>query len=248
MEKTTSFGFKKVLLEEKEHLVKNVFSSVASKYDLMNDLMSLGIHRLWKRSFVQQILDVVPFKGKCLDVGGGTGDITFQLLKESPSLIPVILDVNHEMLVEGKSRALDKGFHNKISWVRANAEQLPFIDNYFDVYVSAFCYRNITNIQRALKEALRVLKPGGSFFCLEFSKVENKVLNHAYKWWSFNVIPKIGEIVGKNQAAYKYLVESIDRFYGPEELRLMIEKAGFKAVKVKILSSGIVAIHSGLKI
>lgn len=245
--KTTTFGFKKVLTSEKAKLVADVFSSVASRYDLMNDLMSLGIHRRWKNTFVHQITQASPCMNNFVDVGGGTGDIAFKLKQNRPSADAYVVDINHAMLLAGKSRAIDVGLFKQINWIRANAEVLPFKDATFDVYVTAFCFRNITNLGQALAEAYRVLKPGGKFFCLEFSKVDNSILNFFYKVWSFQVIPKLGRLVTKNESAYQYLVESIDRFYTAEAFKALIEQAGFLGSKFTKLSQGITAIHSGVK-
>ena len=246
MKQTTNFGFKKVLLGEKAKLVENVFSSVANKYDLMNDIMSWGIHRWWKAHLIQEIAQLKPTK--IIDVGGGTGDITFGLKEKLPEAQCMVLDINHDMLVQGMEKACNKGYLSEdIHWICANAEALPFQDNYFDVYVTAFCFRNVTSISTALKEAFRVLRPGGKFYCLEFSKVQNPVFNTLYKAWSFKVIPKIGKLVPNNEGAYQYLVESIERFHSAAKFKHIISQAGFSDVTYESLTNGIVCIHKGLK-
>lgn len=245
-EEKTNFGFKKVPISEKRNLVKNVFSEVAPVYDLMNDLMSLGIHRLWKKEFVKLILE--SNHNHILDVGGGTGDIAFKLKEKNTKLKTYVFDINKQMILKGKERSLDLGYLNNITWILGNAENLPFKDNYFCAYTTAFCFRNLTNIAEALKEAYRVLKKGGKFYCLEFSKVENDTLAKLYKLWSFKVIPKIGQIMAKNKNAYQYLVESIDKFYAPLDYKLLIEQAGFTNVSYKSLSFGVSAIHTAVKL
>ncbi len=243
---TTDFGFQDVDSNEKTKLVNDLFKRVANRYDLMNDVMSLGIHRWWKDQFIQRI---APKKDeKFIDVAGGTGDIALRLLKKSTPLSNItVYDINLNMLEEGRARAIDEGVIKGLQWICGTAENLPFPDNAFDVYTIAFGLRNITSKENALKEALRVLKPGGRFYCLEFSKVKHPLLEKAYSLYSFNIIPKIGALIAKDKAAYQYLVESINRFPTQEELSLMIKEAGFASVSYQNLTQGIVAIHEGIK-
>lgn len=244
-QKEYDFGFEKVGADEKTARVKEVFARVASKYDLMNDFMSGGIHRLWKRSFVRR---VAPKKAhSILDVAGGTGDISFLMYAASEADITVS-DINPEMLKVGQARAADRGLIGKLKWTEANAETLPFDDNSFDRYTIAFGLRNVTHIDQALREAHRVLKPGGKFFCLEFSKPAYAPLRKMYDAYSFNVIPAIGELVANDRDSYQYLVESIRQFPHQQGLKIKLEDAGFKNVKFENLSGGIAAIHSGTKI
>ena len=239
------FGYQSVEAGEKTARVKDVFSRVASKYDVMNDFMSGGVHRLWKRAFVRRIRPQ-PWH-EILDVAGGTGDISFLLHKAGQSHITVS-DINPEMLKVGQARAADRGLIGKLQWREANAETLPFADNSFDVYTIAFGLRNVTHIDQALAEAYRVLRPGGRFFCLEFSKPAYEPLRKMYDAYSFNVIPKIGGLVANDEASYQYLVESIRQFPHQQGLKLKLEDAGFKQAKFENLSGGIAAIHSGVKI
>lgn len=239
------FGEKHVTPDEKTGLVRGVFDNVAVKYDLMNDLMSGGLHRLWKDRFVRSIR---PRAGqKFLDVAGGTGDIAFRIKKKAPGAEITVFDLNPNMLDVGRDRAVDRGWINDFEWVTGNAETLPFPDNSFDVYTIAFGLRNVTRIDTALAEAARVLKPGGRFFCLEFSRVDSALLSAAYDAWSFHVIPKIGKAVANDEASYRYLVESIRKFPSPRKLARRMESAGFAGVKFSALTAGIVAIHSGVK-
>lgn len=244
--KKTNFGFKEVFWDEKYKLVKDVFSGVAPVYDLMNDLMSLGVHRIWKKQFVDLILE--NKSTNLLDVGGGTGDIVFKLKKLQQNIDTYVLDINKEMLLRGVERSLDLGYLNKITWLLGNAENLPIKDSSFSAYSTAFCFRNLTNIQEALKEAFRVLKKGGRFYCLEFSKIDNESLAKLYNLWSFKVIPKIGKMVAKNKDAYQYLVESIAKFFNAQDFKQLITEAGFSNVTYKSLSFGIACIHTGVKL
>ncbi len=247
MSQTADFGFKTVPVTEKTTMVKGVFESVAGKYDVMNDLMSLGTHRIWKRDFIGQA-NPKPHE-KILDVAGGTGDITKLILRHTNFMADVTLaDINTEMLAEAQKRIIDENWPKKPSINCLNAESLPFDDNTFDLYAIAFGIRNVTDKPKALKEALRVLKRGGRFFCLEFSKVNIDLLERVYNFYSFNIIPKVGQLVAKDGDSYQYLVESIKLFPDAPDFANMIKEAGFGSVKYRRLSGGIVAIHSGWKL
>jgi demethylmenaquinone methyltransferase/2-methoxy-6-polyprenyl-1,4-benzoquinol methylase len=246
---TASFGYRDVPEDEKETLVREVFSSVAKRYDLMNDLMSGGIHRIWKDAMVEWLN---PQPGwRSVDVAGGTGDIAFRIAEmarlRGGEAAVTVCDINQDMLSEGVRRAAEKG-DGAIEWMCGSAEALPFPDNCFDSYTIAFGIRNVTHIDRALTEALRVLKPGGRFLCLEFSKVEVPVLDELYERFSFDVIPKIGGYVAQDEDSYRYLAESIRRFPPQAKFAKMIQKAGLGQVKVRNLSGGIAAMHSAWKI
>lgn len=241
----THFGFKTVREEEKASLVREVFDSVAPKYDLMNDLMSAGIHRLWKSSFLDWLR---PRPDQTLlDVGGGTGDIAFGWKKRGggPALV---CDINKEMLAVGRDRSFDRNLVGDLGWVCGNAECLPVADRSVDRYTIAFCLRNVTHWDKAIAEAYRVLKPGGRFMCLEFSKVVIPGLREFYDMYSFNILPKVGEMVTGNRDAYQYLVESIRKFPPQEEMAEMVRAAGFERLEVRNLSGGIAAIHSGWRL
>lgn len=238
---TTHFGFKTVREDEKVDMVRGVFDSVASKYDLMNDMMSLGIHRAWKNRLMDRLR---PHAGqKLLDVGGGTGDIAFKSLERGGDDVTVF-DINHEMLAVGRDRAIDKGVLTGIEWMQGNAEELPFEDATFDAYTIAFCIRNVTHIDRALREAKRVLKPGGHFLCLEFSKVVQPGLSQIYDTYSFSILPKLGEIIARDRDSYQYLAESIRRFPDQETFKAMIIDAGLDLVSYENLTGGVACIHS----
>ena len=246
---TASFGFRDVPMGEKEKLVRGVFSSVAKNYDLMNDLMSMGVHRLWKDAMVAWLNPQAGWKS--LDVAGGTGDIAFRIAKAirrrggEPDI--TVCDINPEMLAEGVRRADRKG-EQALTWVAGDAQALPFSDNSFDSYTIAFGIRNVTSIETALQGARRVLKPGGRFLCLEFSQVVVPGLDVVYDKFSFNLLPTIGGFVARDREAYQYLVESIRRFPPQAKFARMIEEAGLSQVKVRNLSGGIAAMHSAWKI
>lgn len=244
------FGFQKVEADEKTGKVREVFSRVAAKYDIMNDFMSGGVHRLWKRTLVRRIRPMAHHE--ILDVAGGTGDISFLMYEASTrngqSADITVSDINPEMLKVGQARAADRGLIGKLDWAEANAETLPFADNSFDVYTIAFGLRNVTHIDKALAEAYRVLKPGGRYFCLEFSRPAYEPLRKLYDAYSFNVIPHIGGLVANDKESYQYLVESIRQFPHQQGLKLKLQDAGFKNVKFENLTGGIAAIHSGVKI
>jgi len=241
------FGYTKVNPAEKMRLVGDVFSSVADRYDLMNDLMSGGIHRIWKNILISKIRPS-PRKS-LLDVAGGTGDISFRYRRRAGDGAHItICDISRDMLEVGKKRALDRGYLKGFKWVHGNAEKLPFDDNSFDIYTISFGLRNVPKIDDALEEACRVLRPGGRFFCLEFSRVENDVLRKLYDAYSFNIIPRIGALVAEDKESYQYLVESIRQFPAQKELSARLRKAGFEHVRHTSLSGGIAAIHEGWKL
>ncbi len=254
-EEETSFGFRTVKTGEKARLVRSVFDSVASKYDLMNDLMSGGVHRIWKSVFLDRI---TPRPGeRLIDVAGGTGDIAAGFLKradalsaakEKPPAKAVICDINYEMLKAGEARAGMAAFGDRLTRVTGDAENLPFTDKYFDAYTIAFGIRNVTDMDAALREAHRVLKPGGRFFCLEFSHPITESLQKAYDAYSFNVIPWLGEKVADDRESYQYLVESIRKFPAQEAFAARIRKTGFARVKYENLTAGVAAIHSGWRV
>ena len=242
--KKTHFGFKQVDVDSKSQLVKEIFSNVASKYDLMNDLMSFGIHRNWKNKMVEKIN--LSRNCKIIDVAGGTADIAMRILKKPNSSnlncnIDVV-DINQEMLGVGKQRAIDANLFSQLKFTCGDGENLPFMDKQFDFYTIAFGIRNFTNIQKGLHEAKRVLKDGGKFICLEFSKVEDYFLQKIYDQYSFKIIPKIGEIILKDRNSYQYLVESIRKFPEQNQFKKMLEDAGFSNISYQNLNFGIVTI------
>ncbi|KAK9272442.1 hypothetical protein L1049_002815 [Liquidambar formosana] len=279
----TSFGFKEVREEEKSRMVDSVFRNVASNYDLMNDLMSAGLHRLWKDRLVSKLH---PFHGmKHLDVAGGTGDVAFKILDTINSIKPrtmhdvleddlqeetqiYVCDINPSMLNVGKKRAIERGFGKSLIWVEGDAEALSFEDDSMDGYTIAFGIRNVTHIEKVLTEAYRVLKRGGRFLCLELSHVDVPIFKQLYDYYSFSVIPAMGELVAGDRASYQYLVESVRRFPSQSQINLvlacitymwsnsnptekfasMIANAGFQKVEYENLVGGVVAIHSGLKL
>ena len=245
---TTNFGFERVALDEKQGRVDDVFRSVAKRYDLMNDLMSAGLHRAWKAQLIAMLRPPQGRAFRHLDVAGGTGDIAFRALAAGgPGTHVTVLDINEAMLRVGAERAGDR-FDGRIDFVTGNAETLPLPAESFDAYTIAFGIRNVPRIDAALKEAHRVLKPGGRFLCLEFSKVDLPVLDKIYDAYSFHVIPRLGARVAGDADSYRYLVESIRQFPTPGAFAGMIEAAGFRHVTHRRLSGGIVAIHSGWKV
>ncbi len=243
MKNKYNFGYTKVNSKQKTKLVQKVFSSVASSYDTMNDLMSLGMHRLWKKRFVE-IMDLKN-NDFVIDIGSGSGDIANYLIKQNSSINLYLLDLNKQMLEEGK-----KKFKNvkNINFIIGNAEKLDFEDCFFDIYSISFCLRNITEYKESIKEAFRVLKPGGKFCCLEFSTPKSSLVAKSYNIYKSNILPFLGEIVAKDKDAYKYLSESIDLFPNQEQLRKVLISCGFERVNSINLFNGIVAIHTGYKI
>lgn len=246
------FGARAIDPSEKTPLVRGVFDSVAAKYDVMNDLMSGGVHRLWKDSFVAQVR---PRAGEtCLDVAGGTGDIAFRLAAAAPGAQVVVCDLTEAMVRVGRDRAIDRGLMHgveggpAIRWTVGNAEALPMPARSVDAYTIAFGLRNVTNLDAALSEARRVLKPGGRFFCLEFSHVTVPGLKQAYDAFSFGLLPRIGEMVAGDRESYQYLVESIRRFPDQQALCRRIEAAGLAQARVRNLTGGIAAIHSAWRV
>jgi demethylmenaquinone methyltransferase/2-methoxy-6-polyprenyl-1,4-benzoquinol methylase len=244
-----SFGYRDVPETEKEGLVREVFSSVAQRYDTMNDLMSAGVHRLWKDAMVEWLN---PQPGQSvLDVAGGTGDIAFRIAglarARGGEAVITVCDINEKMLGEGVRRA-DEAGEQSLQWVCGDAQTLPIPDSSMDAYTIAFGIRNVTRIDAALKEARRVLKPGGRFLCLEFSRVVAPGLDALYDRYSFSVLPRLGEAVAKDGEAYRYLAESIRRFPAQTVFAKMIEQAGLSRVKVRNLSGGIAAMHSAWRI
>ena len=242
----THFGYQNVPEENKSSLVKEVFNNVSSKYDVMNDLMSVGIHRVWKNTLINWL---APKENQnLLDVAGGTGDIATRFLNQTKSGNATILDMTESMLQEGTKRITNSSLSSRMRWVVGDAMTLPFKKNTFDIYTISFGIRNITKIDVALSEAFRVLKPGGRIMILEFSKLPNPMMQKAYDLYSFNVIPKIGEIVVGDKDSYQYLVESIRKFPDQVSFANMITEAGFENVKFRNLTFGVAALHSGWKI
>jgi demethylmenaquinone methyltransferase / 2-methoxy-6-polyprenyl-1,4-benzoquinol methylase len=243
---TTHFGFKQVETQQKVALVKEVFQSVAAKYDIMNDLMSLGIHRLWKRYTID--CSGVRSGHKVLDLAGGTGDLSARfsrIVGESGKVI--LADINEAMLKVGRDKLRDLGIVGNVDYVQANAEELPFPDNTFDVITIAFGLRNVTDKDKALASMFRVLKPGGRLLVLEFSKPSNELLSKTYDLYSFHLLPKIGQLVANDADSYQYLAESIRMHPPQEELKAMMEHAGFEHTTYQNLTGGIVALHRGYK-
>jgi len=249
-EETTHFGYRDVPLGEKQTLVNEVFRSVASRYDLMNDLMSAGLHRVWKDIMINAVnppRSDAPFA--LLDVAGGTGDISFRAAKEAGSgFRATVCDINSDMLAVGRERAAKNHLDDRVDFVEGNAEALAFPDRAFDAYTIAFGIRNVPRIDLALREAYRVLKPGGRFLCLEFSTVDVPGLDRIYDLFSFKVIPPLGRMITGDADSYQYLVESIRKFPKPGAFAEMIGEAGFSRVTWRSLSGGIVALHSGWRL
>jgi len=242
----THFGFQTVPEAEKAGLVQGVFSRVASRYDVMNDLMSAGVHRLWKAAMMDWLAPRAD--QRLLDVAGGTGDVAFRFLARAPGASAVVCDMTEAMLVEGRKRAAAERLADRLDWVAGDAMALPFADRSFDVCTISFGIRNVTRIADALGEAFRVLKPGGRLMVLEFSRVPNDLMQRAYDRYSFNVIPTMGQIVTGDRASYQYLVESIRRFPDQEAFAAMLRAAGFGLVRYRNLTMGVAALHSGWKL
>ncbi len=243
MKKNYNFGYTKVNSKQKTKLVQDVFSSVAPNYDIMNDLMSLGMHRLWKKRFVE--IANIKLNDKIIDVGSGSGDIASEIIKYKLCNKIYLTDLNKNMLNQGRRR-----FRNKknINFVICNAESLKFKNNFFDKYLIAFCLRNVTEYVLSIKEAYRVLKHGGQYCCLEFSTPKSTLISSLYKIYKSNILPTLGDFVAKDKKAYKYLSESIDLFPSQEELSKILTECGFENVKSYNLFNGIVAIHTGYKV
>ena len=248
---TASFGFQEVRLDDKQGLVDDVFHKVAERYDVMNDAMSGGLHRIWKDAMVSRLAPPrhgrKPFR--VLDMAGGTGDVAFRIVERSDGKAKVtVSDINASMLAVGKARAEKRGLAASLEFVEANAEELPFEAGTFDAYTIAFGIRNVPRIERALAEAFRVLRPGGHFLCLEFSEVDMPVLDRIYDFYSFRLIPPMGRIIAGDGEPYRYLVESIRRFPPQERFADMIRDAGFARVDYRNMTGGVAALHSGWKI
>ncbi|MDT0509210.1 class I SAM-dependent methyltransferase [Novosphingobium sp. MMS21-SN21R] len=240
---TASFGYEDIPADEKEGRVGAIFSNVARKYDVMNDAMSVGMHRLWKDKFVRRVR---PKDGETiLDMAGGTGDIAFRMAPSGAQI--TVSDINQDMLDVGIERAMKQGLDGLV-WSRQNAEELTFGDRFFDAYTIAFGIRNVTHIDRALAEAHRVLKFGGRFFCLEFSTTQWPGFAEIYDAYSHKLVPKLGQMIAGDEESYRYLIESIRRFPAMPEFEAMIRAAGFRHTKVEPILGGLVAIHSGWKV
>ena len=245
-EKTTHFGFQDIPEAEKAGRVRGVFGSVASKYDVMNDAMSFGIHRIWKDAMMDWL---APRPGqRLLDVAGGTGDISFRFLDRAGQGHATVLDLTEPMLVEGRKRAEAASMAGSLDWVVGDAMALPFADNSFDVYTISFGIRNVTRPQEALNEAYRVLKPGGRMMVLEFSQIPNDLMQKVYDLYSFNIIPQMGKVIANDRDSYQYLVESIRKFPDQETFLQMVKGAGFEQAKYRNLTMGIACLHSGWKL
>ena len=245
-EQTTHFGFEIVPEAEKAIKVQSVFTSVAEKYDVMNDVMSMGIHRIWKEAMMDWL---APRPGqKLLDVAGGTGDISFKFLNRTSFSHATVLDITENMLIAGRKRAEADKMLNSMDWVVGDAMALPFADNSFDVYTISFGIRNVTRPQEALNEAFRVLRPGGRLMVLEFNQIPVPLVQKAYDIYSFNVIPWMGKLIANDRESYQYLVESIRKFPDQETFLSMVQEAGFENTNYRNLSLGIAALHSGWKI
>ncbi len=247
---STSFGFRNVDEGERQGLVNRVFAAVAERYDLMNDLMSGGLHRLWKSDLITQLN---PPRGdqpfRLLDVAGGTADVSLRYARASgPNATAMLCDISPEMIAVGQRRVAEAGLAERISFTEGNAEALPFPDRSFDAYTIAFGIRNVTHIDKALREAFRVLRVGGRFLCLEFSEVQVPILDRIYDFHSFEVIPRLGQAIAGEAEPYRYLVESIRKFPNQERFAAMVREAGFARVSYRNLTGGVAAIHSGWKI
>jgi demethylmenaquinone methyltransferase/2-methoxy-6-polyprenyl-1,4-benzoquinol methylase len=243
---TTHFGYETVPEGEKAGRVQGVFSSVASRYDIMNDVMSGGIHRLWKDAMMDWL---APRAGqRLLDVAGGTGDISFRFLKRAGSGHATVLDLTEPMLIEGRKRAEAEKLSDQLDWVVGDAMALPFADNTFDVYTISFGIRNVTRPEVALAEAYRVLRPGGRLMVLEFSQIPNEGLQKLYDLYSFNVIPRMGQMIANDRDSYQYLVESIRKFPDQETFLSMVRTAGFDQAKYRNMTMGVACLHSGWKL
>ncbi len=256
---TTDFGYRRVTAAEKPEMVRNVFDSVAQRYDLMNDLMSGGVHRLWKGAMVAKLNPRAPMH--FVDVAGGTGDVAFRILErlnaraaksggtaEAARNRATIIDINQNMLDVGRDRALDRGLLDGLDWICGDATALPLRDSSVDAYTIAFGIRNVTGMEEALSEARRVLRPGGRFVCLEFCPVERPLLRPLYDAYSFAVVPALGRAVAGDAESYRYLVESIRRFPGPEKFAALMEAAGLEQVRVRTFTGGLVALYSGWRL
>ncbi|MEN9717882.1 MAG: hypothetical protein RIQ99_760 [Pseudomonadota bacterium] len=243
MSEKVSFGYEDIAPEDKAARVGAVFSSVAKKYDVMNDAMSVGMHRLWKDKFVRRVKPQAH--EQILDMAGGTGDIAFRMATQGASI--TVSDINQDMLDVGIERAMDRGLDTLV-WSRQNAEELTFPDRFFDAYTIAFGIRNVTHIDKALAEAYRVLKRGGRFYCLEFSTTQWPGFKEVYDFYSHQLVPKIGSAIAGDAESYRYLIESIRRFPTMPEFETMIRNAGFVRTRVEPILGGLVAIHSGWKI
>lgn len=246
----TSFGYREVPEADRQDHVNRVFAAVAERYDLMNDLMSGGLHRLWKDDLITALNPPrANHPYKLLDVAGGTGDIAIRYARTAgPNATAVLCDISPEMIEVGQRRVHDAGLDDRITLTQGNAEALPFPDRSFDAYTIAFGIRNVTHIDRALEEAFRVLRVGGRFLCLEFSQVDVPILDTLYDFHSFTVIPRLGALAAGDEASYRYLVESIRKFPAQEQFADMIRAAGFERVSYRNLTGGVAAIHSGWKI
>ncbi|TYB84920.1 bifunctional demethylmenaquinone methyltransferase/2-methoxy-6-polyprenyl-1,4-benzoquinol methylase UbiE [Oceaniovalibus sp. ACAM 378] len=243
---TTHFGFQTVPESEKAGKVHGIFTNVASKYDIMNDVMSGGVHRLWKDAMMDWL---APRAGqRLLDVAGGTGDVAFRFMRRAPTAHATVCDMTESMLIAGQKRAEAEKLAGSLDWIVGDAMALPFADRSFDVYTISFGIRNVTRIPDALSEAFRVLKPGGRLMVLEFSQLPNPMMQKAYDLYSFNVIPRMGQVIAGDRDSYQYLVESIRNFPDQETFADMIRAAGFEQVKYRNLTMGVAALHSGWKL
>jgi len=244
--KTTHFGYTEVPVEEKVKRVADVFHSVAAKYDVMNDLMSGGVHRLWKRVTIES--SGARAGHSILDIAGGTGDLTKKFSRiVGPSGKVVLADINASMLNVGRDKLINSGVSGNVEYCQANAECLPFADNTFDIITIAFGLRNVTDKDAAIRSMLRVLKPGGKLMILEFSKTDNPLLTKAYDFYSFNILPKMGQVIANDAESYRYLAESIRMHPDQETLKGMMDDAGFVNTRYRNMTGGVVALHTGIK-